>query len=313
MKIEYHTISEDTAGQRLDNYLMRVLRGAPKALVYRMIRKGEVRVNKKRSDAMDRLEAGDIVRVPQVLEPTVKPDISKMNTAWIKQAILYEDEALLILNKPSGIAVHGGSQLRYGLIDCVKHVYPECPSIELAHRIDRDTSGCLVLAKKRSVLKALHALFESRDVQKTYHTVVMGRWPKHVRKVEAALKRVNHPTGDRFVKTCEDNDPDGQTALTTFEPLLCTSHLSLIAAHPHTGRTHQIRVHAAFAGHPILGDDKYCKRELASGLPKPLQPKRLYLHAAKIQFQHPLTQKKLSVEAPYDASFADMVTQLQLL
>lgn len=311
MKIEHHTITEDSQGQRLDNYLMRVLRGAPKSLIYRMIRKGEVRINKKRAEALDRLELGDIVRVPQVLETTQKPDLSKLDFSWIKSAVLYEDESLLILNKPPGIAVHGGSQLQYGLIDGVKLVYPECPSIELAHRIDRDTSGCLVLAKKRSILKQLHILFQERVIQKTYHAVVVGRWPKQHSSVTVPLKRVTHGSGDRIVTSCDGEDEGAQEAYTTFEPLILKDALSLIAAHPHTGRTHQIRVHTLHVGHPILGDEKYCKRQLQEHLPEALKPKRLYLHAAKIQFAHPITQQKISVQAPYDALFELMVRRIQ--
>lgn len=311
--VEMVAVGEGGAGQRLDNFLLRHLKGAPKSLIYRIIRAGEVRVNKGRADASTKLAASDIVRVPPVrLAP--KPAAAAAPAGFARAGsdldILFEDDALLAINKPSGLAVHGGSGVRFGVIEALRAARPEAKFLELVHRIDRDTSGVLLLAKKRATLVAMHELLREGRTDKRYLTLVAGRWPYDAKHhIKTALAKYVTSEGERRVAESEDDNEyskDAHTVVsvvkrfaghgeTAAAGLLAAA--TLLEAQIKTGRTHQIRVHLSGAGYPILGDDKYGdfalnKIEVKRGL------KRMFLHAAKISFIHPLTQSRLRIEAP---------------
>ncbi|HEY4372820.1 MAG TPA: RluA family pseudouridine synthase [Burkholderiales bacterium] len=292
-------IDEAGAGQRLDNFLLRHLKGAPKSLIYRIIRSGEVRVNKGRADAADRLNLGDLVRIPPVRLGT-DPDAPATPPAGAAKAaleipVLYEDDALLALNKPAGVAVHGGSGLKYGVIEAMRAARPQARFLELVHRLDRETSGVLLLAKKRPALVAMHELLREGKTDKRYLTLIKGNWPHEAKHhVRTSLHKFVTAGGERRV-TATDAE-DGQEAHTIFTLVKRFPEATLLEAQLKTGRTHQIRVHLASSGHPIIGDDKYGdfdlnKRVAKAGL------KRMFLHAARISFVHPVTGERLRVEA----------------
>ena len=308
-KVEMVEVGEGGAGQRLDNFLLRHLKGAPKSLIYRIIRSGEVRVNKGRAEASTKLAATDLVRVPPVrLE--AKPESTRAPAAGSARAgtdlpVLFEDEALLAINKPAGLAVHGGSGVRFGVIEALRAARPEAKFLELVHRIDRDTSGVLLLAKKRAALVAMHELLREGRTDKRYLTLVAGRWPHEAKHhIKTALAKYVTSEGERRVAESDDESEyskDAHTVLSVVKRFAGVpgdgAGVTLLEAQIKTGRTHQIRVHLASAGYPILGDDKYGdfalnKIEAKHGL------KRMFLHAAKISFIHPLTQSRLRIEAP---------------
>ena len=267
---------EAHAGQRLDNFLFRELKGVPKSRVYRLVRRGEVRVNGRRKAISYRLENGDKVRIPPVRMGDPQADGPKPRTDWIKAATLFDSSDLLVLNKPSGIAVHGGSGVSAGVIEMLRHADPH-GTYELAHRLDRDTSGCLAIARNRSTLLALHEAFREGLVRKRYEAVVMGAWPAGLRTVRSPLLRYALANGERRVRV----DSAGDAARTDFEIVERADGVGAatwLAVFPRTGRTHQIRVHAASNGHPVLGDDKYGGRDGAAKAP------RLMLHAASLRF-----------------------------
>ncbi|VUD48204.1 Ribosomal large subunit pseudouridine synthase C [Thalassocella blandensis] len=305
-KVQFLTISEDEAGQRLDNFLLRVLKKAPKSLVYRIIRKGEVRINKGRTKPDRRLQAGDIVRVPPVRLPekgeAVKPSQGLLD--HLREAILFESKSLLIVNKPSGLAVHGGSGISLGLVEALREIYQDTP-LELVHRLDRDTSGCIVLAKKRSVLREIHALLRSaKGMDKQYLALVKGRWPKRREQVDAPLLKNELQSGERMVKV----HPDGKASQTLFQVEQWYETASLVRAKPITGRTHQIRVHALHAKHPLVGDDKYGDDDFNRQM-KELGFKRLFLHAASLAFQL-ADGTRIQVEAPLPKELSEPMAQL---
>jgi 23S rRNA pseudouridine955/2504/2580 synthase len=301
-KVEVVEVGEGGAGQRLDNFLLRHLKGAPKSLIYRIIRSGEVRVNKGRADASTKLAATDLVRVPPVrLE--AKPEGAPVPVAGSARAgtdlpILFEDDALLAINKPAGLAVHGGSGVRFGVIEALRAARPEAKFLELVHRIDRDTSGVLLLAKKRAALVAMHELLREGRTDKRYFTLVAGRWPHDAKHhITTALAKYVTSEGERRVSESDDENAYSKDAHTVVSVIKRFAGATLLEAQIKTGRTHQIRVHLTGAGHPIIGDDKYGdfalnKAEAKRGL------KRMFLHAAKISFVHPLTQTRLRIEAP---------------
>lgn len=309
-QVRFCTLDEGQAGQRLDNFLIYELRGVPKSLVYRLIRKGEVRVNKKRAKASQKLLIGDIVRIPPVkVEPEQDeaPNIHQGLLSVLEQAILFEDEHLLIVNKPAGLAVHGGSGLRYGLIEAFRQLRPNTKRLELVHRLDRDTSGCIIIAKKRQVLAALHRLLrEKHGIEKRYNALVHGCWPDYLRQIDVPLQKNVVASGERLVRV----DPEGKEALTKFRCLeyFSSDNLSLIEAFPVTGRTHQIRVHALYADHPIAGDEKYCPSGVSAACD--IRFPRLFLHARKLGFRHPVTGDVVSVEAPFCDKWAATVERL---
>ncbi len=280
-RVQFLTISSDEAGQRLDNFLIRVLKGAPKSLIYRVIRKGEVRVNKGRAKPERKLQAGDIVRVPPVKlddkASAAKPSASL--TEVLKASVLYEDAGLLVINKPSGLAVHGGSGIQLGLVEALRQIRDD-HYLELVHRLDRATSGCIMLAKKRSVLRALHAkLRDAGGIDKQYLALVKGKWSKRRGSVDAPLKKSEQASGEAIVRV----EVDGKPSKTLFELVETYADTSLVRAKPITGRTHQIRVHGQYAKHPLVGDDKYGDDDF-NNLMKKQGVKRLFLHAASLRF-----------------------------
>ncbi|CAH0181103.1 23S rRNA pseudouridylate synthase [bacteria symbiont BFo1 of Frankliniella occidentalis] len=296
--VHFIAISADEAGQRIDNFLRTQLKGVPKSMIYRILRKGEVRVNKKRIKPEYKLEAGDEVRIPPVRvaereEENVSPKLTKV--AALEGAIVYEDDHILVMNKPSGTAVHGGSGLSFGVIEGLRALRPEARFLELVHRLDRDTSGILLVAKKRSALRSLHEQLREKGMQKDYLALVRGQWPSHVKAVRAPLMKNILQSGERIVKV----NSEGKPSETLFKVEERYAIATLVKASPVTGRTHQIRVHTLHAGHPIAFDDRYGEAEFdmqlsGTGL------KRLFLHAAALRFTHPASGEVMRVEAPLD-------------
>lgn len=302
-------ISEDEAGQRIDNYLLAKLKGVPKSLIYRIVRKGEVRVNKGRIKPEYKLQCGDVVRVPpvRVSEKTQAPVSSKLNkVASLEQQIIFEDDCLLVINKPSGIAVHGGSGLSFGVIEGLRALRPEARFLELVHRLDRDTSGILLVAKKRSTLRHLHEQLRDKTVQKDYLALVRGQWQSHVKVVQAPLLKNELASGERIVKV----SPEGKPSETRFSIEERYPTATLVKASPVTGRTHQIRVHTLHAGHPIALDDKYGDKDFDAEM-RALGLNRLFLHAASIRFEHPKTGETLRLNAPLDEKMKAILKKLR--
>ena len=292
--VSYRTVHE-RAGQRLDNFLLATLKRVPRSRVYAMVRKGEVRVNGGRARPDTRLAEGDVVRIPPVAVATAPargPAAARLGPS-IRAGILYEDRHLVVLDKPAGIAAHGGSGVSAGVIEALRAMSPE-QGLELVHRLDRDTSGCLVIAKDRRTLLELHRAFREGAVGKSYDLVVDGRWPRRLRTVRDPLRRYTLPNGERRVRV----DGEGLPARTNFEVVEAAEGCTWLRAFPRTGRTHQIRVHAAARGHAILGDRKYAAR----GGTGP-SVRRLMLHASSIAF--PLDGRRRRFEAPPDRRFVE--------
>ncbi len=312
-------IDTSSEGQRLDNFLLRICKGVPKTHVYRIIRSGEVRVNKGRAQADTRLAVGDIVRIPPIrLTDNAAPEASGQksgpaHTPPREFAILFEDDHLLAIDKPAGVAVHGGSGVSFGVIEQLRRARPQAKFLELVHRLDRDTSGVLLIAKRRSALVNLQAQFKARETGKTYLALVKGAWPAKIKLIDLPLHKYlingGEDDGERRVKVVAKDDPDGMRSIT----LVKISKLytlpsvdgngepaSLLEVTIKTGRTHQIRVHLAHHGHPIIGDEKYGDFELNKALVKSGM-KRMYLHAWKLVFSHPSTQQDISLqcESPF--------------
>ncbi|MCY1084785.1 23S rRNA pseudouridine(955/2504/2580) synthase RluC [Pasteurella multocida] len=303
------TISEDEAGQRIDNYLLAKLKGVPKSLIYRILRKGEVRVNKGRIKPEYKLQANDIVRVPpvRVSEKEQAPISTKLNkVSQLEKQILFEDECLLVLNKPSGIAVHGGSGLSFGVIEALRTLRPDARFLELVHRLDRDTSGILLVAKKRSALRSLHEQLREKTVQKDYLALVRGQWQSHCKVVKAPLLKNELSSGERIVRVSEQGKPS-ETRFSIEERY---EYATLVKASPVTGRTHQIRVHTQYAGHPIALDDKYGDKHFDEQMTQ-LGLTRLFLHAFSIRFEHPKTGETLRINAPLDPEIKKILGALR--
>ena len=308
------TIDEGAAGQRIDNFLLGQLKGVPRSMVYRLLRTGQVRVNKGRSKPFYKLRAGDLVRIPPLRQPEVRPAQalpSPTDLQWLEEQILYEDRAIIVLNKPSGMAVHGGSGIRYGVIEAFRTLRPREKFLELVHRLDRDTSGCLVLARKRSALVSLHEMLRrehGRQMQKTYQALVKGIWTGPKRRVNEPLLRSVQRSGERIVQVSDQ----GKHAVTDFVSLknFPASGAALIEARLLTGRTHQARVHAACIGHPIAGDDKYGDRAFNRHM-RERGLKRLFLHASRLRFRHPLDDDKvLDIAAPLPGELVQVLEAL---
>lgn len=278
---QFWTVDELYAGQRIDNFLTTRLKGVPKSRIYRILRKGEVRVNKKRIKPDYRLVAGDSIRIPpiRVQETAAPTKPSESLQELLAGCVLYEDTGLLVLNKPAGLAVHGGSGVSIGVIEAVRFMRPREKFIELVHRLDRDTSGCLMLAKRPGVLKAIHALLREGLVDKYYSVLVKGYWPKDLKSVEAPLKKYELKSGERIVRI----HPEGKPSETQFKVIQRFANATLLEAKLITGRTHQIRVHAAHAGHPVAGDEKYGDKEFNKEL-RAVGCKRMFLHSNCIKF-----------------------------
>ncbi len=305
--VQYLTIDPEFAGQRIDNFLVTRLKGVPKSHIYRILRKGEVRVNKKRIDPSYRLQAEDSVRIPPIKTDLPKKPItpSQKLTQTLTDRILFEDERVLIINKPSGIPVHGGSKVKIGLVEILKTMYPKHPNLELAHRLDADTSGCLIFAKKRSALRELHELLRSGKVSKQYLALTKGHWSQKELKVDVSLQKNILSSGERIVKV----NKEGKESLTIFKPVQTFDDATLVEADLLTGRTHQIRVHAQYRKHPIAGDEKYGDRDFNKSM-KEKGLKRLFLHSHHVSFTLPSTGLKISVTAPLDEELKVFLEQL---
>lgn len=311
------TVDAESAGQRLDNFLFRHLKGVPKTHVYRIIRSGEVRVNKGRVQADSRVESGDTVRLPPVRVSAAPASATPAPARSFD--LLLEDEALIAIDKPAGTAVHGGSGVSFGVIEQLRAARPAARFLELVHRLDRETSGVLLVAKKRSALTALQAQFKSRETGKTYLALVEGDWPARLKVLDAPLARYLLPgkdgqagEGERRVKVVDKDHPDAMRAVTLVRVLARLSlpgdaaPMSLLAVTIKTGRTHQIRVHLASAGHPIAGDDKYGDFERRRALAR-AGLKRMFLHAWRLRFTHPATGEAVALQAPLPPELADLL------
>jgi 23S rRNA pseudouridine955/2504/2580 synthase len=300
--VSFVEIDEGGAGQRIDNYLVRHLKGVPKSHIYRILR-GEVRVNKKRVDQTYRLQLGDLVRIPPV-RIAVREEVEAFVPSC-EFPVLYEDDALLAIDKPAGVAVHGGSGVSFGVIEQLRRARPQAKFLELVHRLDRETSGVLLIAKKRSALTGMHEVMREGNSDKRYYALVLGSWRNARQHVKLPLYKFDTPQGEKRVMVRDD----GQQAHTVFNLLKSFDGFSLLEAELKTGRTHQIRVHLSHLGFPIAGDDKYGdfprNKELArQGL------KRMFLHAHSISFKHPLTGEPLTIVAPLAKELVGFVERL---
>ncbi len=285
-------IDPDQAGQRLDNFLFTYLKGVPKTRIYKMLRKGEVRVNSGRIKPLYRLKSGDQLRIPPVHQKQRTNQVSSAldDVRRLESQIVYESDRLIVLNKPSGMAVHGGSGLSFGVIEAMRSLRPQQKYLELVHRLDRATSGCLLIAKRRSTLRLLHQQLRDRQITKIYHAIVAGFWPDKIKQVNLALKKSTLKSGERISTV----SAQGKPSITGFKRLNTFKNTSLIEARPVTGRTHQIRVHCAASGYPICGDTRYDIDKIA-----PFSD-RLYLHAHSIQFKETEEGEKLTITAHTD-------------
>lgn len=318
--VAFLTIDEGSEGQRVDNYLQKTLKGVPKSHVYRILRSGEVRVNKKRIDADFRLSLGDVVRIPPTRTRAIEPILNKVPTAAkFENAIVYEDDAMLVIDKPAGFAVHGGSGISLGVIEQLRLERPKAKFLELVHRLDRETSGILMLAKKRTALVALHHAIKQNKTDKRYLVLVHGAWKEAKRKVTLDLQKYTLPNGERRVNVVTDIAKDRfnerQSSETNFRLIENFHHaelgdFSLLEAKLITGRTHQLRVQLAYLQFPIVGDDKYGdfaqnKLLIKYGL------KRMFLHSATTKISHPLTSESLELKAPLPNTLSAFITLLK--
>lgn len=305
--VTFITIDAEKVGQRIDNFLFTKFKGVPKSRLYRLVRSGELRVNKKRVEVSYRLQEGDLLRVPPIRvapEKTVEK-ISTSLTQRLREKIIYEDDDLLLLNKPAGIAVHGGSGVNLGVIEALRQLYPK-KNLELVHRLDRDTSGCLLVAKKRSALHVLHEAMREQEITKKYTLLVKGHWPKQLTVVEKSLRKNILRSGERVVLV----DKTGKAACTHFHVETDYANTSLVTARLETGRTHQIRVHAASVHHPIAGDEKYGDKTFNREL-RDVGLRRLFLHACQIKFRLPGESQYVTFTAPLDEELAAVLECLQ--
>ena len=294
------TVDEGGAGQRLDNFLIRHLKGVPKTHIYQVIRSGQVRVNKGRAQAETRLESGDVVRIPPVRMASARPTTAAPAREF---PVLLEDEHLLAIIKPAGVAVHGGSGVSHGVIEQLRQARPDARFLELVHRLDKETSGILLLAKKRSALTALQDQFRhhggEKAVHKVYSALVFGAWPANKKVVDLALHKTHDASGERHVRVVQEDHPDGRRSISLVKVVQSWEGYSLLDVTIKTGRTHQIRVHLTHEGHPIVGDPKYGdfgrNREMARG---PLRFDRMFLHARMLAFNHPVSGDRITLQAP---------------
>jgi 23S rRNA pseudouridine955/2504/2580 synthase len=305
--VRHRDIDPERAGQRLDNFLLGELKGVPRSLVYRLIRSGQVRVNSGRTTPSYRLQAGDRVRVPPVgVRPPAQAVATPDRLDWLGERIIYEDSRMLVVDKPAGLAVHGGSSISLGLIEALRLLRPTAKDLELAHRLDRGTSGCLLLAKRRSTLRVLHELLREGRLDKRYLTLVKGRWPEGSGEIDAPLvtRRVG---GEARVKV----DPSGKEARSTFRVLdRFGKTASLLEVSIATGRTHQIRVHAAHAGHPVAGDERYGDKDF-NEYAKSFGLQRMFLHAHSVSFEWPESGETFDASAPLPDDLKRVVTALE--
>ncbi len=314
--VQHLTVDEESAGQRLDNFLIRVLKGVPKTHIYRIIRSGEVRRNKGRVSADDRVQAGDVLRIPPIrLSERAEEKVAHPAPAR-EFPVLFEDEAFLAIDKPAGVAVHGGSGVSFGVIEQMRQARPQAKLLELVHRLDRETSGLLLMAKKKSALKNLQDQFRERVTGKTYLALVRGHWPANRKVLDQPLHKYLLPDGERRVRVTTPDDPDGMRSITLVKVarripaplgLSLPDGFSLLEVTIKTGRTHQIRVHLSHAGHPIVGDDKYGDFELNRQLAR-LGFKRMFLHAWRLQLQHPISGESLNLQSELPADLQNWMS-----
>ena len=305
--LSIRTVSADEAGQRIDNFLLRHFKTVPKSRVYRLLRKGEVRVNRKRVEAEYRLQEGDEVRLPPV-RIDAEADLGRPSNSLLELlegAVIFQDKHLLVIDKPAGVAVHGGSGMSFGVIEALRASRPR-EKLELVHRLDRDTSGCLLVARDRGTLTALHALIRGGGMHKTYLALVAGSWQLGTKRIEAPLATDNRQHGERHVRVAAA----GKDSVSVFKPVQFFGPLAtLMQVDIPTGRTHQIRVHASFAGHPLLGDDKYGDRDRNAQL-KGIGLRRTFLHAQSVAFEWPASGVPFHVSAPLPAELAHVLDAL---
>ncbi|MEY3202421.1 MAG: hypothetical protein RIR70_1971 [Pseudomonadota bacterium] len=300
--VQHYTIGEESEGQRIDNFLLRVLKGVPKSHVYRILRSGEVRVGGRRIKPDYRLALKDEVRVPPIrLAQTAAPAVPVGEPL----AVAHEDEAVLVVDKPAGLAVHGGSGVSFGVIEQLRRQRPQAKLLELAHRLDRETSGLLVVAKKRVALTGFHEMFREGQVEKRYLALVRGRWMNPIQHVKFALEKYLTEEGERRVAV----NPEGKRAHSVVRLVSRWEQFSLVEVEIKTGRTHQIRVHLAHLGFPIAGDDKYGDFPLNKALQKQ-GLKRMFLHAAKLSFNHPQSGERIALQSALPAELQDFIDTL---
>jgi 23S rRNA pseudouridine955/2504/2580 synthase len=304
----WHEVGDEGAQQRVDNYLTRLLKGVPKSHIYRILRSGEVRVNSRRVGPAHRLEIGDRLRLPPVqTAPSTDPKIALRPVPRFSGRIVHEDEALVVVDKPSGVAVHGGSGVSSGVIEQLRRERPQARFLELVHRLDRDTSGILLLAKKRSALTEMHRQLREGEIEKVYLALAKGHWADAKRTVKLPLHKYVAGSGERRVRVEEE----GRAAHTVFRLKRSYGDLSLLEAELKTGRTHQIRVHLAHLGYPIAGDDKYGDFDLNKALAR-RGLKRMFLHASRLTVVHPLTKEPATYSAPLPPELNHFLSQLAL-
>ena len=319
--VQYLTVDEESAGQRLDNFLLRLLKGVPKSHIYRIIRSGEVRCNKGRVDAEDRVASGDVLRIPPIrLSERAQEKALNPSAPARDFPVIFEDEALVAIAKPSGVAVHGGSGVSFGVIEQMRQARPQAKLLELVHRLDRETSGILLIAKKKQALRGLQDQFRERETGKTYLAVVKGHWPERLKVLDQPLHKYLLPDGERRVKVVAPDHPDAMRSVTLVkviqhlaevsEPGGNALDFSLLEVTIKTGRTHQIRVHLASAGHVIVGDDKYGDFELNRHLAR-VGLNRMFLHAWRLRFQHPMTSETMELHAQLPQELQEWVGRLK--
>ncbi|MHB8253325.1 MAG: RluA family pseudouridine synthase [Acidiferrobacter sp.] len=299
--VRWITIDAERSGQRLDNFLLATLKGVPRTHIYRIVRKGEIRVNKGRKKADYRLEEGDLVRIPPVEVRAPVPKAPEL--IWLNELVLFEDEFLIVLDKPSGMAVHGGSSLSFGVIEALRATRPQARSLELVHRLDRATSGCLLIAKRRSALRTLQEALRAGQFGKHYAALLYGQWAGGARTVDAPLLRTDGVERRVVVH------PTGKASVSHFVPNTIFRDATLVDVRLVTGRTHQVRVHAAHIGHPVMGDERYADPvQNTAWRKKGLN--RMFLHAAKLSFPHPVTGDALCIAAPLPGDLVKVLERL---
>lgn len=308
--VRFECVDEDQAGQRLDNFLMARLKGVPKSRIYNIIRKGEVRVNKGRTKPDYKILQGDEIRIPpvRVTEKEVAAKPSNVMTRLLDDSILFENDGLLVINKPAGLAVHGGSGISLGLIETLRQMRPDARYLELVHRLDRDTSGCIMVAKRRSYLRHLQAALREKNssgIHKVYQALVIGAWPSACKRVDAPLLKLEVANDERVVRVHKDGKP----SLTEFKVIKAFQQCTLVEARPITGRTHQIRVHAQHMGHALVGDEKYGNDDFNRQM-KDKGVKRLFLHAVELGFYLPESKELTVVRAPLAKDLQLVIGQL---
>lgn len=305
-EVQWLVVDADRAGQRLDNFLLSHLKGVPRSHIYKILRSGEVRVNKGRAKPHRKLAEADEIRIPPInLHSDQVSRVPDAMAQSLERNILFSDDALVIVNKPSGLAVHGGSGVSLGLIEAMRQVMPNEKRLELVHRLDRDTSGCLMLARSRSALVKMQEQLRDHQIGKYYLALCVGKWPKSIREVDAPLDRSKGGAGERIVRAAQT----GKAAVTYFQVLQRFSEATLLSVKIESGRTHQIRVHSQLVGHALAGDGKYGKREDNRAFTS-LGLKRSFLHAYKLEFQHPVSNENMVIEAPLPDDLEEVLSKL---